>query len=789
MALARGWLSRVLLAGFVVGCSAQGSGDTETTCDVGQTDCNGVCVSVGSDILNCGTCGLACAAGQICSAGLCTCSPGHAACGGQCVDVTGNAQNCGGCGMACTAGQQCLAGSCQCQAGLTNCGGQCTSVTGDGANCGACGTVCAPGLVCAAGSCVSSCPAGSTQCGTSCVDVSSNPLNCGACGTTCASPMSCMEGSCACPAGRVSCAGGCVDPLSDPSNCGACGAACTGGSACSNGVCTGGTGGTGGVGGTGGTGTGGTSTGGTSTGGTSTGGTSTGGVGTGGVIVNPGCPGSAAQAYQGTVGAIPGTIEAENFDPAGYSDTTTGNEGGAYRTDVDVDIKSLGAGYAIGWMMAGEWLEYTVSVAVAGDYTLTVRAGAVDSGRTLQFSECGTSLIGPVAIPQIAAWGDMATTTAGTVHLVAGLQVIRVTVGASDYVDFDSFTLTQGAAGTGGSGGTGGSTGGTGGATGGTGGATGGTGGTGGTSCGVPTTFHWSSTGPLISAGSGLTGLKDPTVFFFNDRWNVYASSTDTSGNYNSVYLNFTDWNSAGSATQTRLQGGVAPEVFYFAPQNLWYRVYEWPDAYSTTTDPTNPQSWSATRTFYASEPAIVTQNKGSGGWIDFWVICDSANCYLFFSDDNGHLYRARTPIGSFPTGFDTPVIVMEDSTPSRLFEACNVYSMPGTGKYLLLIEAYDGNSGGRRYFRSWTASALDGTWTPLQAEYSTSFASAANVTFTGTAWTRDISHGEMLRSGYDQKLEIDTCNLQYIYQGKDPNASGDYNTLPWKLGLLTATN
>jgi endo-1,4-beta-xylanase len=37
-----------------------------------------------------------------------------------------------------------------------------------------------------------------------------------------------------------------------------------------------------------------------------------------------------------------------------------------------------------------------------------------------------------------------------------------------------------------------------------------------------------------------------------------------------------------------------------------------------------------------ANEPAIVTQNKGSGGWIDFWVICDTANCYLFFSDDNG---------------------------------------------------------------------------------------------------------------------------------------------------------
>jgi endo-1,4-beta-xylanase len=168
------------------------------------------------------------------------------------------------------------------------------------------------------------------------------------------------------------------------------------------------------------------------------------------------------------------------------------------------------------------------------------------------------------------------------------------------------------------------------------------------------------------------------------------------------------------------------------------------------------------------------------------WVICDSTTCYLFSSDDNGHLYRSQTSLSRFPDGMSDPVIAAQDSNRYNLFEASNVYRLRGTHRYLLIVEAIGARG---RYFRSWTSGSIAGTWTPLAATEDNPFAGASNVTFPGGAWTTDISHGEAIRAGYDQTLTLDPHHLRYLYQGKDPAAGGDYNSLPWRLGLLTQSN
>jgi hypothetical protein len=307
----------------------------------------------------------------------------------------------------------------------------------------------------------------------------------------------------------------------------------------------------------------------------------------------------------------------------------------------------------------------------------------------------------------------------------------------------------------------------------------------------LPGPFLWSSTAPLISAVPDAThpiiAVKDPSVVFFNNLWHVYAT-TSTGSAWGMQYINFPTWSQAAAATPYYMDENpgfagyhAAPEVFFFRPQNRWYLVYQSPQPqYSTADDLSQPSTWTTPQNFFASQPSNVPN------WIDFWVICDATNCYLFFSGDDGSFYRSETSIQDFPSNFSTPVLAMKSANPFDLFEASCTYNLQGLNQYLAIIEAID--SSGRRYFRSFVANQLDGAWTPNPNANTSAqpFAGINNVTFDSgvTPWTVDISHGEMIRAGYDETLTIDPTNLEFLYQGTSSHPS-NYIQIPWQLGLL----
>src|SRR4051812_14733803 len=95
----------------------------------------------------------------------------------------------------------------------------------------------------------------------------------------------------------------------------------------------------------------------------------------------------ASTPYSGSPIPIPGSIPAAHFDNGGegvaYHDTTAGNSGGQFRsTDVDIQTSNEG-GYTIGWTAAGEWMNYTVTNPVAGNYTATIRVASPAGSGTL----------------------------------------------------------------------------------------------------------------------------------------------------------------------------------------------------------------------------------------------------------------------------------------------------------------------------------------------------------------------------------------------------------------------
>jgi len=150
-----------------------------------------------------------------------------------------------------------------------------------------------------------------------------------------------------------------------------------------------------------------------------------------------------SSAYGGTPRSITTTIQAEDYDTggegAGYHDADATNQGAAYRMDgVDVQACSdAGAGYNVGWTLAGEWLDYSVTAATAGSYSVSLRIASMTAGQTMHLEMDGANVTGPIAVPNTTGWQTFQTINLGLEsYLTAGNHVLRVV--------FDTISATSG---------------------------------------------------------------------------------------------------------------------------------------------------------------------------------------------------------------------------------------------------------------------------------------------------------------------------------------------------------
>jgi hypothetical protein len=210
-------------------------------------------IDYGTNIDHCGECRHRCCAdacdcrGDACTSGACTCH-GAAECAGGvasfccpevgCRDLGTDVENCGGCGVRCVDGEVCRPtgacglGQCVCEAGpvAEACTGEpgsaccpgpgCTNLLSDARNCGSCGVDCTAS-------------AGGGPRGDACIVGSAGlgVCSCGATGMPCASPTWCTEVT----DPGASC--GCADLRWDRANCGACGVRCGDSQVCCDGAC------------------------------------------------------------------------------------------------------------------------------------------------------------------------------------------------------------------------------------------------------------------------------------------------------------------------------------------------------------------------------------------------------------------------------------------------------------------------------------------------------------------------------------------------------------------------
>jgi beta-glucosidase len=174
-----------------------------------------------------------------------------------------------------------------------------------------------------------------------------------------------------------------------------------------------------------------------------------------GVRTSPAQAAATGTPYGGTAAAVPGTVQAANYDTGGqgvaYNVASANGSANSYRSDgVDleatadtVDTTLAGGAYDMGWITPGQWFNYTVNASTAGTYSVAFRVaspyGITDALHIDNSS--GTNLTGSVAVPNTGGYETWTTVTA-SITLPAGQQTLKVDQDTNGWnFHFMAFTL------------------------------------------------------------------------------------------------------------------------------------------------------------------------------------------------------------------------------------------------------------------------------------------------------------------------------------------------------------
>jgi hypothetical protein len=330
---------------------------------------------------------------------------------------------------------------------------------------------------------------------------------------------------------------------------------------------------------------------------------------------------------------------------------------------------------------------------------------------------------------------------------------------------------------------------------------------------------HWTVSGPIFRPGPAgafdEVAVKDPSIVRYGGQWHLFYTSKPAKQNPAFTdgvgYVAAETWDGLQTARRYNLNKIVgatiiAPQIFYFRPHRLWYLIAQTPNdkpsqldpIYLTNPDLADPYGW--------SKPRRLKTNRRHKDrvWIDFWVICDERKAHLFYTDHAGSMYRLETPIARFPEGFahatETLAVTVRGHDaigPWRLHEASHIYFVKDEGHYCAILEAVRPHPTKRNYWDSrnrfvfaMIAEKLEGPWRRVEEQENDFLGVPQHVFEQRLRPTRydQISHPELIRSGYDERLAIKDYHLRLLFQAFDAENTPDhydYNELPWELLLM----